>query len=590
MAVLCLGAFGVARLLRKPELLRLSPLRARVGEAIQLSGKNFSDVPGDDVVLVGGSRANVRSASAESLVAEVPEVPATAGHDMTLPVSVRVGSRETQALSLAVYSPPRIHGLSPDVAMPGEEVTLAGSGWAANAVVRFGATAAEVIENTPEAVRVRVPAIDGPPGTPAPVTIADGMDASNPAPFLIGRLPLILSAEPREAPPGTVVTLTGRGFRWKASENIVRVAGVRAFVASVQGEEMKIVVPWVPGSGGTSPLELQVPEVENKGTASLEIPAPSDPVDFKFAVEPVDVSPPCNCAAVSTPLGPAFVLAASGNRTAADRAMEAARRLNDAAIPLKASRDLNFEVRNLETRPILALAGRPETIVEVTSEDAQAYNEDWTRLGGKGGAVSPARLALWWQAIARDLVLLLVRGERPTNAAGLAPEGRVFGEVFEASRKTGRFGVPREVMAALRAPTLSALRTVGLRVPAQIAAPAGAAPAAQVPVPAGAASAVPPLHLDGEWFGTTLEAGQRRGISAQFQGRTGSLSFDGGVSISLPLFGVEQPQKDALRFGVEYRGSAHYFSGRWDGRKIAGRISADRSDRGDLGAFELTPR
>ena len=42
-----------------------------------------------------------------------------------------------------------------------------------------------------------------------------------------------------------------------------------------------------------------------------------------------------------------------GRARAADRALEAQRRLNDAATLLKASRDLNFEVRNLETSPIL---------------------------------------------------------------------------------------------------------------------------------------------------------------------------------------------------------------------------------------------
>jgi hypothetical protein len=58
----------------------------------------------------------------------------------------------------------------------------------------------------------------------------------------------------------------------------------------------------------------------------------------------------------------------------------------------------------------------------------------------------------------------------------------------------------------------------------------------------------------------------------------------------LPLFGVEQPQKDAVRFGVEYRGGTHYFSGRWDGKKITGRISTDKSGRGETGAFELSRR
>jgi hypothetical protein len=194
--------------------------------------------------------------------------------------------------------------------------------------------------------------------------------------------------------------------------------------------------------------------------------------------------------------------------------------------------------------------------------------------------------------VARDLVLLLVRGEKPQHAGGLAPEGRVLSEVYEAARKTGRFGVGRDVVAAMKPPTLAALKIVGLRVPAQVVAPAGAAPApaTAAATPAPTTSTAPPLQLDGVWVGYSLEGGTRRYITLTFQGRTGELSFEGGVSISLPLFGVEQPQKDAVRFGVEYRGGTHYYNGRWDGRKITGRISTDRSGRGETGAFELSRR
>ena len=40
----------------------------------------------------------------------------------------------------------------------------------------------------------------------------------------------------------------------------------------------------------------------------------------------------------------------------------------------------------------------------------------------------------------------------------------------------------------------------------------------------------------------------------------------------------------------EYRGGQRYYAGTWDGRKIPGRISSDASGRGDVGAFELSPR
>ena len=67
---------------------------------------------------------------------------------------------------------------------------------------------------------------------------------------------------------------------------------------------------------------------------------------------------------------------------------------------------------------------RIRPLVEVTLDDAAGYEEDWTGLKGRGGPVSPARVAVWWEAIARDLVLLLLRGDKPHFAADLAPEGK----------------------------------------------------------------------------------------------------------------------------------------------------------------------
>jgi IPT/TIG domain len=578
------------RHLAKPELRSISPTRARVGEAVTLTGANFSTTPVDDIVLFGDVRATVQSASRTAIVAEVPELPAVAGGDTPFPVSVRVSGRESQALSLRVYEAARIHGLSPDVAMPGEEVTLAGSGWTPNAIVRFAGTPAEILDRSPSQLRVRVPAVEGAPGTPFPVTIADGMDVSNAAPFLLGHLPLVTGVQPASASSGDLVTLAGRGFHWKASENVVRVDGARALVTSPASDEIKFFVPWILHSGAV-PVTLEVPDSESKGETTLQVAAPSDPVDFKFAVEPVESSPPCNCAAVATSLGPAFVLATSGNRSAADRALEAARRLNEAAILLKASRDASFEIRNIATKPILALSGRPETILEVTDDDAAAYNEDWTHLGGRGGPVTAARLAVWWRAVAQDLVLLLVRGEKPQYAADLAPEGRSFEDVFQSARRTGRFGVGRDVVEGLKAPTLAGLRVIGLRVPAQVRAPAGSAPGpAPTTEAAPAPTAVPPLRLEGLWVGYSLEGGVKRYVTATFRDRGGDLTLEGGVAISLPLFAIEQPKKDTVRFGVEYRGGTHYYYGQWDGKRITGRISSDRAGRGETGAFELSRR
>jgi len=582
LALLALGggAYVLKQRLSAPQLQTISPQRVAVGAALTLSGTHFAATPGGNVVLFGDKPGTVREATSTRLIVEVPDLPTASGGNAAYPVIVRVHERDSTPASVSVYRAPRIHGLSPDVAMPGEEVSLAGTGWSQGVAVRFGSLPAEVLEVNATLIRVRVPAIEGQPGTSAPVVVTMGGDASNAAPFLVGRLPLIKGIDPASAAPGDVVTLSGRGFHWKAPDNTLRIGGVRALVLSVTASELKAVVPWVPGAGGAVPVELRVPESPNSGEATLTVAAP-DAVDFRFAAEPLDDAPGHDRAALATAFGPAFVLAASGGHTAAERALEAQRRLNDAAAPLKATRDLNFEVRNLNASPAIGLAGRPEPILEVAEEDAAAYAEDWTKLGARKGPVTVARLALWWEAVARDLVLLFVRGERPHFAAGLAPEGRVLADVFDAARRTGRFGVPREVLASAKPATLAAFRVVGLRVPAQITGPA--AEGSQ-------AAARPPLRLEGDWAGSELVAASRKYVSVRFKGRGGSLAYEGGISISVPLETLDQPQKGSVRFSVPYRGGSRYYLGKWDGEKLSGTVSSNANGSDTVGTFELSPR
>ena len=99
------------------------------------------------------------------------------------------------------------------------------------------------------------------------------------------------------------------------------------------------------------------------------------------------------------------------------------------------------------------------------------------------------RLARWWEAVGRDLVLLLVRGEKPQHAAQLAVEGRVLAQVFDAARKTGQPGVPRVVLEQGRPPLRDGLRLVALRVPATVTAPVP--PVVGGPSPASTATPAP---------------------------------------------------------------------------------------------------
>lgn len=571
------------------ELVEVAPSRVRVGQRATLVGSGFSDDPAGNTVVFGDHRAKVLQASATRLEVEVPEAVAEAGAERRVPVVVKRGSRETPPLEVSVFQGPRLHGLSPDVAMPGEEVLLAGAGWGLGASVRFGEVPATLVETRATEIRAIVPPLAAAEGTAAPVVVTVGGIESNPAPFFVGRLPLVTGVEPKAASPGDIVSVSGRGFQRDLPSNDVRIGGRPAAVVSAFSDALRVVVPRVAAAGDAA-LELRVPGSTEVGRAAVQIGPIADSLGFAFVTEPFPGTPPRPHAVLTTGLGPAFVLASSGGRSAAERALEAQQRLNAAAAVLGASAGLVPEARDLETRPVIGLAGRPDVLLEVTPEDAAAYAEDWTGLRGRGGAVTPARLARWWEAMARDLTLVLVRGERPRFAASLAPEGRVLQEVYDAAQSTGRPGVPRDLVAGMRASVRDALRVAALRVPPSVTAAVAPPPGAVAAAPTPTSQSVAPLRLEGTWSGSEEESGERRYLTVRFRRGSGSVAYEGGITFTLPFLAFDQPRRDQVHFTVEFRGGLRHYVGRWDGEALRGDIARDEAGKNVVGHFELRPR
>jgi len=582
--VLVLGAiaFFASRSMRGPKLTALSPARIGPGQTLTLTGQDFADQAQGNTVRFDNRPGRVVKASPTEIQVEVPDVPTIAGRDSSLKVSVVVDGRESAALPLAVFQSPRIHGVSPSVAMPGEEVTLAGTGWGMGARVRFGSAEAPVVGATASSLRVRVPDAAGAPGTSLPVVVSMGADPSNSFPFLVGRLPLLTGIEPRTVSPGDVVTVAGRGFQAQPEANTVKIGGAPALVVSSSDVEVKAIVPRGAAAGAEAPIEVKVAGLDNAAQGTVTVAPPLDPVEFSFAAEPFVDAAGHEHALLTTGLGPAFVLSGTARQSAAVRAAEAQRRLNAAAVPLRATRGEDLEIRGVDSDPMVVLMGKSDPLLEVSEEDAAAYNEDWTRLGGRGGPVTRGRLALWWGAVARDLVLMLVRGESPRHAAGLAPEGKVLVDLFETARQTGRFGVPVSVVEGARPAQRDALRTIGLRVPAAVSGPPAAGGAA-APAAGGAA-----LKLDGVWTGAETDSEGRKSVTMRFAGSTGSLAYQRALSVSVPLTGIEQ-RKDALHYSVKTATGTRFYVGRWDGEKVTGRIFSDAANTFPIGSFEIAP-
>jgi hypothetical protein len=561
----------------------VEPSRVRVGQRVTLRGGGFAPDPAGNSVLVDGTPARVTAAAAGALEVEFPAA-GEAGSERAATLVVRVGQRESKPVSVTVIQGPRLHGISPTAAMPGEEVALAGGGWGVGATVRFGSTSAEPVAIEATRIRVVVPPLSVGPGGSAPVVVVFGGVESNQAPFVVGHLPVVTGVVPPAANPGDVVQVAGLGFGLTPEANDVRVAGAPALIVSAGPEGLKVVVPFVGPGDASRALELRVRDSEEVGRATVQVASPPDAVEPRFVAEPFTAVAGRPHAVVSTGIGPAFVLAASGGRSAAERAVEAQDRLNAAVALLRTTAGLTIEARGFDTRPVIGLAGRSELLLEVTAEDAAAYNEDWTGLKGRGGAVTAGRLARWWEAVARDLVLLTVRGERPRFTAALAPEGRVLGQLFDAAQKTGRAGVPRQLVLEAKPPLRDGLRQIGLRVPASVSAPVTA-------LPGGPAAATPPppprLSLEGSYRGRETEDGQIRYLTVTFARTSGSVTYEGGITFTVPLVSLEARGRDQVRFSVRMRGGTRYYAGRWDGEKLTGSLAKDAAGSEVVGSFEL---
>ena len=113
-------------------------------------------------------------------------------------VVVRANGRTSGVVDVAVFQGPRLHGISPGAAMPGEEVMLAGAGWGIGATVQFGSVPAQILEVQATQIRAIVPELPGGPGTEAPVVVSVGGVESNHAPFILGHLPVLSGLNPTE--------------------------------------------------------------------------------------------------------------------------------------------------------------------------------------------------------------------------------------------------------------------------------------------------------------------------------------------------------------------------------------------------------
>lgn len=381
-----------------------------------------------------------------------------------MPVSVRVGRKVSPVASVVVRQIPRIRGLAPDTAQPGEELLIAGGGWATTGTqVLFGEMAVTPAEVTATYVRVRIPPLS--PGRVLSVVVVSGSERSSAAELVVGRLPALASIEPSSASSGSVVTFAGRGFAGAAADYSVRIGGAPALVVGAAAGSVRAIVPSA-AVVGEAPVEIRIRGQQGVATGSLGLGGAPDPVTFRFVAEPVGETP--GRVALVNGLGVVFALADGGARPIGERAEEAMRRLEGAAARLTGGAAPEFQVRPGPTSTTIVLAGSDDPVLEVTDADAAAYGDPAAR--ARGPIVTRGRLAVWWAAVLGDLALVL-RGEAPRFVPANTPEGRVWADLQKTQAQVGATGVTAAVLAALKPGLRDQLRALALRVPPTVREP-----------------------------------------------------------------------------------------------------------------------
>lgn len=569
LVVLGSGYFAVGSLMQGPPVvLSVLPPRVEGGQTVTVAGSSFGSDAGAVTVRVGESPGKIVSASDTQIAVQVPEIePENGAAEFKVSVETRKG--RSNPLPLTVTAPPRIAGLQPDVAMPGDEVVASGKHLKGKPLaLSVDGQDAEVLEATGDRLRFRVPALSVVPGRAAAILARVGREQSKPVNLYLGRLPLLIEAQPSRAGAGERVTLRGRGFTPRPEANEVRFGAERALVLSASESELVVSAP----GAGVIATQIEAPiYVENASGRSNPAPFLLQRMSAgvflpRYYAAPAPERP--ELVFVSTDIGPVLVLAGRGDAAGlAARAVAIAASLNG-LVDEALKKPVTLEARD----NALAVAGGA-VLASVGPEDVAAYESlDPAAKGRRASARNVARL---WAALIQEQLDLFARRQRPGRLLEVTPRGRAMMHIYsEALRRSGAgAGVPLSVVNPLPSGLARDLREMALLLPAEGQGSAAAA-------------------MEGRWQGTMWEEGSgEKPIVVRLRLQNGRLggsltASSGGISGDIPIQDAGY-ERGVLRFAVMVGGARQQFEGKVDGEKLSGSITRAGAASA-LGRFSLT--
>ena len=447
-----------------PQVDSVAPAAAEPGQTVTVTGKRFDGDAEDNVVWFGDRSVPAASVSGGTLQVKVP--PLYRGGAMSL--VVETGAGRSRAASFVALLPLQAASLDPAGALPGDEVTLAGAGFAEGVTVAVGGAAARVVSAEAGAVRFEMPSVAGAPGSRHDVVASIGERRTKPLPLYLGRVPLVVSFEPARGVAGDLVRIRGAGFAATADGNVVTFDGVPALVVAASPTEMAVVLP----PPARPQPETLAPVVVHAGGKTS-----SDGASFplqrlvegtwvpRFFAGAVVEGGAKGQAAVGTEIAPVLLLSwKDESRSVGERALRVAAALNAVVDRARVGQPAAFEARE-EPAPGVALVGAPDLIVQVTPQDAAAY-ETPPGLPGRGAPPTPIALARHWAALLNDTMVIGTSGGKPAAAAGITPAaGAAFAQLRAALPWQYGSGVSSARVVALPGELKRRLREAALRVP-----------------------------------------------------------------------------------------------------------------------------
>jgi hypothetical protein len=560
-----LGGGGYAFWATRPPVVNsIQPATGFVGDEIVIEGDHLESSATQ--VRFGSLPAQVGLTQRLSLRVKVPAVAAKGRTRLDVTVETPHGTSSTPFEFLAR---PAWDAVNPQVALPGDRLTLQGAGFDSGPLqVAVGGQAARVVESGPDRVVVEVPALQSQMSTRDPISVSlrvAGQELQPRRKIWLGTLPYIVEVSPRRVAPGEEVTVTGLGFDPAPGATQAYVAGQPALLLTVSETSLTLSVPAFPRASPDASVEVVAHGSRSVGGPGLQVERiVSGSYVLRFVAAVVPDRP--DLADVVSEFSPVLRLASRGEAPdVRRRARNLASALNQMVAGAITGQQAALEVREQADGVWLAEAGgRPLTRVD--AQDAEAY----------APGLSPRALADHWAALLDDHLVLFVRRDRPMRMTGRSPLGRAMTDLQVALLRTRGAAIPSDAPERVPAALAARLTRMALEVPLSSSAPTSASS----------------TTFEGEWQGElrdeALGGPQRISLAVRPAGAglAGTLRMEGAAgSVEQPAQGLVV-QGDRVSFRAGLRGAARQFIGTRSGSTLSGTVrSADGTK--DEGRFEL---